>query len=361
MIKEEIELRGVPDVLKSVGGENITDVKGWEANREKLKELLSVNEYGLLPPPPKDKRFEIQENDERYFANTGIYQKILITVTMENGEFSFPIQFIRPKTEGRHKTVVFLNFRNDVPDKYYPAEEICDNCIAVAMLYYKDVTSDDGDFTNGLAGLLYKNGERGQYDAGKIMMWAWAAMRVMDFLETQDSVDLKNVAVLGHSRLGKTALVTAAYDERFAIAHSNDSGCSGAAITRQKTGEHVDDICRNFPFWFCENYKTYRNNEDAMPFDQHYLLALIAPRYVSVGSASEDLWADPVSEFLSCAAASDVFALYGKEGFVAPDRLPQVDDAFFEGSIGYYLRGGSHYLGRYDWNRFIEFWNKHEN
>ena len=73
------------------------------------------------------------------------------------------------------------------------------------------------------------------------------------------------------------------------------------------------------------------------------------------------MWADPVSEFLSCAAASDVFALYGKEGFVAPDRLPQVDDAFFEGSIGYYLRGGSHYLGRYDWNRFIEFWNKHEN
>ena len=127
------------------------------------------------------------------------------------------------------------------------------------------------------------------------MMWAWAAMRAADYLQTLDSADLESLAVIGHSRLGKTALVAAAFDERFRFVHSNNSGCSGAAIIRGKTGEQIDDICRNFPFWFCENYKTYRKNESALPFDQHLLLALSATRFVSVGSAAEDLWADPAS------------------------------------------------------------------
>ena len=118
---------------------------------------------------------------------------------------------------------------------------------AVATIYYKDVTGDDGDFTNGLAGVLFGGKERNEHDPGKIMMWAWAAMRAADYLQTLDSADLESLAVIGHSRLGKTALVAAAFDERFRFVHSNNSGCSGAAIIRGKTGEQIDDICRNFP------------------------------------------------------------------------------------------------------------------
>jgi len=355
MIDKELKLRGVPDILRGTDGERITDKKTWEENREKLKELLCLHEYGFLPPEPKDLKFEILRSDERFFANTAIYQKILITASLENGEFSFPVQFVRPKKEGRHKTIVFLNFRDGVPDKYYPAEEICDRGFAVATIYYKDVTGDDGDFTNGLAGVLFGGKERNEHDPGKIMMWAWAAMRAADYLQTLDSADLESLAVIGHSRLGKTALVAAAFDERFRFVHSNNSGCSGAAIIRGKTGEQIDDICRNFPFWFCENYKTYRKNESALPFDQHLLLALSAPRFVSVGSAAEDLWADPASEFLACAAASPVYSLYGKEGLIAPDTFPPEEGAYQVGRIGYYLRPGSHFLSRYDWNKFLDF------
>ena len=183
-------------------------------------------------------------------------------------------------------------------------------------------------------------------------MWAWAAHRVMDYAETLgDILDMNASVVCGHSRLGKTALFAAAADERFKFAYSNDSGCSGASITRDKRGERVSDICRNFPFWFCENYKKYAGNEHGMPFDQHYLLACIAPRRVLIGSASEDIWADPYAEFLCCAAASDAF----KNGFVHGGELPKTNDEFFDGDIGYHLREGLHYFSREDWNRLIKF------
>lgn len=361
MIKDELTARGLPNVLISKDGDSILDIAAWEANREKVKELLCINEYGLLPERPSNITFDILETNDRYLASKAIYQKIMITVNVENGVFSFPVYFIQPKTPQKHKTIVHINFRDNLPDRYLPIEEICDNGFAVALFCYKDVTSEDDDFSNGLSGVLFNNKKRRPSDPGKIMIWAWAAMRVMDFLQTQATVDLNNIAVLGHSRLGKTALVTAAFDERFAFVHSNDSGCSGSAISRGKDGETIDDACRIFPYWFCENYNKYRNNEKIMPFDQHYLLSLIAPRKLSVGSAIEDSWADPISEFLSCVAASPVYSLYGETGLIAPDRYPIDTDVFHKGSIGYYLRKGSHYLSRFDWNRFMEFFNSNAN
>ena len=231
-----------------------------------------------------------------------------------------------------------------------------DNGFAVFSFCYNDVTMDNGDFTDGLAGVLFENGQRKANDPGKIAMWAWAAHRVMDYAQTLgDVLDLECGIVCGHSRLGKTALLTGATDERFKFAYSNDSGCSGAAITRQKGGETVEKICNKFSYWFCENYLKYINNEDSMPFDQHYLLSSVAPRFACVGSASEDLWADPVSEMLNCVASSSAF----KNGFVYEDRLPEIGDHFFKGDIGYHLRKGLHYFSREDWLRLIEFVNIH--
>jgi len=144
-----------------------------------------------------------------------------------------------------------VNFRDDNPDRYQPTEEIIDNGFAVLTVCYKDVTSDDGDFTNGLAGVLFPDGKRGADDSGKISMWAWAASRLLDYAETlSDKLDLEKSVVCGHSRLGKTALVAAMFDSRFKFSYSNDSGCSGAALARGTTGETVEDICDRFPFWF---------------------------------------------------------------------------------------------------------------
>ena len=180
--------------------------------------------------------------------------------------------------------------------------------------------------------------------------------RLLDYAQTlPDVLDLNTAIACGHSRLGKTALLAAATDERFAFAYSNNSGCSGAAITRQKEGETVQNICTRFPYWFCENYQQYKNNEDAMPFDQHFLLAAIAPRYVLVGSASEDLWADPLAEQQCCVAASAAF----ENGFIGPDRPAEIGERFYDGDIGYHLRKGAHYFSREDWNGLISFVGKH--
>ena len=177
----------------------------------------------------------------------------------------------------------------------------------------------------------------------------------MDYAQTIPNLDLSKATVIGHSRLGKTALLTGAIDERFTCTISNNSGCSGAAISRGKQGETIKDIYERFPFWFCKNYKKYIDNEFNLPFDQHFLLASIAPRKVYVSSAQDDLWADPISEFLSCVAASEVYEKLGLKGFIYPNRLPKAGDVFHKGNIGYHLRAGKHYLSREDWINFIKF------
>ena len=140
----------------------------------------------------------------------------------------------------------------------------------------------------------------------------------MDYAMEEPRLDKSCAIVCGHSRLGKTALLCGATDERFAFAHSNDSGCSGAAITRGKVGERVVDITNVFPYWFCETYKQYANRESEMPFDQHWLLCANLPHKVYVASAAGDLWACPKNEYLSCVAASDYYInelLHGELGF----------------------------------------------
>lgn len=329
-------------------------------NKEEMLDILLREEYGYLPPKPDSVSFEVTEKYIRNFcAGKANACKVVARCTLGDKEFSFPFYTVIPTKEGKYPFFVLVNFRDNIPDQFMPTEELVDNGFAVLSFCYKDVTSDDNDFTNGLAGVLYPDGKREPTDSGKIAMWAWAMHRVMDYASTLESLDLTRAIACGHSRLGKTALLTAATDERFNFVYSNDSGCSGAAITRGKKGETVKDICTRFPFWFCENYKKYIDKEDEMPFDQHYLIASIAPRYVCVGSASEDIWADPEAEMLACVAASEAFEMAGKKGFISPDRFAGIDECFFEGDIGYHLREGLHYLGREDWNRLIRFIRKY--
>lgn len=344
MPKKILEKRNVPP-LKS---------------KEEMMEILFHEEYGYLPQKPDKVTWVETDNFINCFCGgKANIKKVELTASWGEKSFTFPFYASIPEGEGKFPFFVSINFRDNIPDYFLPAEEILDNGYAILSFCHNDVTRDNYDFSDGLAGVLYEDGKRGDTDAGKIAMWAWAAHRVMDYAETIDSLDKNRGIVVGHSRLGKTALLAAATDERFAGAYSNDSGCSGAAITREKEGERVKDICGMVSYWFCENYKKYIDNEDKMPFDQHYLLASIAPRLVYVASASEDIWADPVSEYLACVAASPIYDKYNKPGFIAEDRLPVIGDKFHEGSIGYHLRKGLHYIAREDWNTSIEFFNKH--
>lgn len=326
-------------------------------SKEEMLDLLLREEYGYIPPVPSEITFDVQNNYiPNFCAGKAESKKIIANCLIGDKTFSFPFYAVIPVKEGKYPFFIHINFRDDVPDRYMPSEELVDNGFAVFSFCYGDVTSDDGDFTNGLAGILYEIGKRNPTDAGKISMWAWAAHRVMDYAYlNSEKLDLSCAVVCGHSRLGKTALLTAATDERFNFAYSNNSGCSGAAIFRGKQGETAENICDAFPYWFCENFSKYGNYEYEMSFDQHYLLASIAPRFVCVGSATRDLWADPVSEFLSCVAASKAF----NKPFECADRLPQVNDTWFNGDIGYHLREGLHYFCREDWNNLIKFINMH--
>lgn len=343
MFKEMIKERNIPELLA----------------REEMLRILKSEIYGEIPSAPQEITFEVEEDIiPKFCAGKAVCNKVTAHCIVNDKEFSFPFLATLPTDGKKHPFFIHINFRPDNPDRYMPTEELIDNGFAVFSLWYNDITNDDGNFKDGLAGILFENGKRDPADPGKIAMWAWGAHRVMDYAQTLgDALDFDYSVVCGHSRLGKTALVAAATDERFKFAYSNDSGCAGAAIARGTApgGETVKDIVYRFDFWFCENYKKYVDNEQAMPFDQHYLVASIAPRRVLIGSASEDKWADPISEMLCCVASSPAF----ENGFVYEDRLPKIGDEFLAGDIGYHMRKGLHYFSREDWQKLIKFVNKH--
>ena len=326
-------------------------------SREAMLDVLQREIYGIMPAPPDAVSFAVEPNViPKFCAGKAPCHRVTATCRIADKTFSFPFHAVIPTDGKQHPFFVHLNFRPDVPDRYMPTEELIDNGFAVLSFCYKDVTSDDGDFTDGLAGVLLDGGQRAPTDPGKITLWAWAAQRVMDWAQTQrDVLDLSCGIVCGHSRLGKTALWTGATDPRFAFAYSNDSGCAGAALSRGKHGETVRDICERFPFWFCERYRQYADREDEMPFDQHYLIASVAPRYALIGSASEDDWADPISEQLACVAASGAFV----HGLDCPNEAAQTGDTFLTGDVGYHIRKGLHYFSREDWHRLIRFVRLH--
>ena len=194
----------------------------------------------------------------------------------------------------------------------------------------------------------------GKCSFGKISLWAYMASICLDYLKSRD--DIGKIAVLGHSRLGKTALLASALDERFDLTCVNNSGSCGASVSRGKIdkNENITKITDTFPFWFTKEYFKYRDNEDMLPFDQHMLLSLVAPRPVMIGGAIEDVWADNEGQMLSCFLASPIWKLYGKDGFISENRLPLVGDHFLDGDICFHLREGTHFLSRYDWNVYMK-------
>lgn len=347
MIQELLSARRLPSIL---------DEKPWPERRSELVRLFEDHVYGRTPAAPRQVVGEIVRTDDHACAHKAVDEEVCLTWETPGGPFTLPIRFVYPRTGKPCPTFVFINFRPDLPDRYWPVEELVDNGYAVARVYYNDVT-DDSAKQDGLAALYPAEGE---HTWGKIGMWAFACSRVLDYLLTRpEVVDPARVAVTGHSRLGKTALWCGAQDERFSLTISNDSGCSGAAITRDKVGESLLKITEVFPYWFCPAYRQYAGREQELPVDQHQLLALVAPRGLYVASAQEDTWADPDSEYLSCCAASAAYEALGSTGFVHPDALPTLDQPLHEGKIGYHVRTGSHFFSRTDWLHHLAFRELH--
>ena len=328
--------RNIPNYFE-LDGKKITTLEQWDKKREILKDLFLREEYGYLPPKIEPK-IEVKENDIN-FAGKAIWETINFTFENNGKTYTVKTDLVLPR--GRKNIPVFmhLSIPEGVPNRYMPVEEIIDTGFGVMSIYYQDVTLDNEDFSSGLANLFEREGKS---SFGKLSLWAYFASICMDYLCTREEIDKDNIAIIGHSRLGKTALLCSALDNRFKLTCVNESGCSGAALSRGKTevNETIKDIIRVFPFWFCEEYKKYIDNENALPFDQHMLISLVAPRYVIIGAAKEDIWADNVGQHLSCAMAVPAWELYGKG--IANKR------------INYYEREGSHFLSRTDWIIYME-------
>lgn len=352
MIESILNERNLPQI--SVEG------REWESCRAEMKKLLCEEEYGYLPPKPQSTSYTVISESTSFCDGKATLLQIQITLQMQAGEFSFPMYCAFPHSDKPVPVLVHITSNRTVPEENPAIAEICEHGFAVAAFNCLDVASDGEEFTDGISVSLFPNGVRQADSAGKLMLWAWGAMRIMDYLQEQSWTDKKRIGIVGHSRLGKAALLVGALDERFKFTFANDSGCAGAAINRGKQGETVTAICGRFPYWFCDNFKTYINHEEKLTFDQHFLLAMIAPRYLYVASAQDDAWADPQSEYLGCWAVSPIYQKLGGKGFIAPDRLPMVDDAFHEGNVGYHMRAGGHALTAYDWLRFMEYMEKHK-
>ena len=192
-----------------------------------------------------------------------------------------------------------------------------------------------------------------------ISAWAWGNSRIYDWLAAQPEVDPSKIAIMGHSRGGKTALWTGASDPRFALVYSIQSGCGGAKLNHVKLpqSEHIKQILKNFPYWFCGNYAKYINKEMSMPFDQHMLAALIAPRPLLISSATLDMWCGQEGEWWTAHLASPAWELYGKKGLVA-EAYPAPESPQMDGSVAYFVRTGIHSVTVYEWDRVMEFAEK---
>lgn len=363
--ESEVPKFTLPDPLIGSDGSMITTLDQWNGvRRNELLELFRGQVYGRRPDTEYSVQFKQNTLLEGAFDGAATGRSMTATVTIADRSFSFPfVVFVPVNSKQAVPAVVHINNRYFIPlekaatehDPFWPAKTLIERGYATASFHTSDVDPDRKDgYADGIRS-FFATGQPPADDAWRsLSAWGWAASRVLDHLDSLESVDGTRVAVVGHSRGGKTSLWAACEDTRFAIAYSNNSGCGGAALSRRAYGETVGRITSSFPHWFCKPFSDYADREDDLPVDQHDVMALIAPRGVYVASADEDLWADPRGEYASLIASAPVFRLLGRTS-ITNASMPALNQPRVIGQTGYHIRTGGHGLGDSDWNWFLDF------
>ncbi len=354
----------LPDVFTTFDGRKVITPSLWNnVRRKEVLELFRENVYGRIPDSPYNMSYKVINLDKNAMDGKATLKQVDITISAGSKTLVIHLTLFTPNNlKAPVPAFLLINNRGpantdptrQVKSEFWPVEEAVERGYGMAVFYNDDVDPDNfDDFKNGIHALLDKT-PRPPDAWGTIAAWAWGASRCLDYLATDKDVNANKVAVVGHSRGGKTALWAGAEDTRFAMVVSNESGCGGAALARRRFGETIARINSSFPHWFCTNYRKYNDNEDALPVDMHMLIALSAPRAVYVACASEDLWGDPRGSYLSMYNAVPVFKLLGIISDI-PEAMPPLNKQIISGNVAYHIRDGEHNLLLKDWNWFMDF------
>jgi hypothetical protein len=341
------------------------------ARRKEILELFRTEVYGKIPDGSSlSVSFRVADSSPGFMEGRAVRKIVEISAKRGEREFVFPLFLFIPTGAEKKPVPAILTVNNralndaepsrSVLSSFWPAEMMIARGYAAAVLVTHDIAPDYGEnFTTKFHRLFPDYVSNRPKDAwGAISAWAWAMSRAVDYLCTDPAINGKEIAVAGHSRGGKTSLWCGAQDTRVSLVISSCSGCSGAAITRGKAGEHIKDIVQRFPFWFSLNYRKYADHEDTMPFDQHFLLGLIAPRPLYLSWKTFDSWCDPQSEFESLSQVTPIYRLYGETGDLG-EQMPGPEQTVISGKLGCHIRPGNHNMDEYDWERYLNFCDRH--
>lgn len=388
----------LPDPLVMMDGRRITSKQQWEEERRpELKALFQHYMYGYLPAPTSVKSTLTASNDS-LFNGKASWKSFSLSYGPE-GTPPLELLLILPRTQkgvppvfvginvcGNHTVIADADVpvtkswcrRGRCPGcedhiateagrggdaDVWNAEMVIDRGYALATFYYGDVDPDkrENDFSDGVHPHFFKNGQTkpDKHDWGAIAAWAYGVHRVIDFLESNESIDSSRLALVGHSRLGKTSLLASALDERIKVVIPHQAGCGGTAPNRFNVGESVERINTSFPHWFSDTFPDFNKQVDRLPFDQHCLAALCAPRAVLFSNAEQDQWADPNGQFNMLKAADPVYRFLGIDG-LAKDAKPEMGK-LIDSRLGYFIRPGKHSMSAEDWKVFLDFADRHLN
>ncbi|MDB5313192.1 MAG: acetylxylan esterase [Gemmataceae bacterium] len=385
---------GLPDPTVMLDGSKTTTKDQWEAKRKpELKTLFQHYMYGRYPAKPETVTGKVLFEDAKAFGGKGTLREVEITfgppewpkmyllVAVPSGGAPAAC-FVGPNFGGNH--LLTDDPRVRIPTAWVPAgfpgvkdgkateagrgtqadtwplAEVVGRGYAVATFYCGDIQPDRPTVREGMRATMpaVKGEERGD-ETATIMWWAWGVHRAVDYLVTDKSVDPKRLAVVGHSRLGKTALLAGAFDDRLAVVIPNQAGCGGSGPSRHHDpkAEPVERINKAFPHWFAGNFKPFGADPAKLPFDQNGLVALCAPRPVLFTNAADDLWANPAGQFEVLKAANPAYQLFGVEGVTA-EAAPGPGGTLLDSRLGYWIRPGKHAMSPADWKTYMDFADK---
>lgn len=355
----------LPDMFALAGGGRVNTADVWEKQRRgEILAMFRSEVYGVAPPKPDDLTFRVVETNPQAMEGKATLKRVAIGFKLGGELFEFHLTlFVPNQRAGKAPVFLLLNHRgidNTDPTRekksaFWPAEYAIARGYAMAAINVSaEVDPDRRDATDGIRQFYKKHYTKpDELTWATLSAWAWSGSRAVDYFETDPDINAAQVAVIGHSRTGKTALWAAAQDTRFALACVNGAGEGGPSLARRNFGETLAQVGYGFPYWFTPKYLTYAGKADTLPIDTHELIALIAPRGYHGGDATGDLGADPRGSWLALVEASKVWALFGK---AAPmqETMPLVNAPFINGSIAYHLITGDHALTLFDWKLYLD-------